>query len=163
MTSTVLRFILLGIVLTLSSACNSGATQPPVGIDLLAGLKSYQTVQEVQHSLRLPATQWRVIEDSGTNKGSTTRARFDTVTVEIDGYRLAELTGVLRLEFLNDRLMATLFYPYDLAAFKARFQVPTETKLGQVRWGRDYKERVYLALEDARLRGEFMKWIRDNT
>lgn len=69
--------------------------------------------------------------------------------------------GTLRLEFLNDRLMAAWFFPDNPAAYAIPLQeVPQSDSATKLRRGKDHRGKDYLIWEDERLRQEFFDWIK---
>jgi hypothetical protein len=81
--------------------------------------------------------------------------------------------GDLRLEFVDNELAATWFFPADVARFEVeiakQWAVTTSgqpTRLGvatELRAAVDYRGKKYWAWEDANLRQKVERWIKRST
>lgn len=71
------------------------------------------------------------------------------------------MQGTLRLEFLNDELMATWFYPKDPTRYRASLGPQDgRDEFATMSHGADYLKREYVLWEDVRLRKQLDEWIR---
>ncbi|MCA1791647.1 MAG: hypothetical protein LC667_17885 [Thioalkalivibrio sp.] len=113
---------------------------------------------------------WRDIEDSNGLPPGDPRPPFHIRRVSLLDYDHLGTRGELVLEFFNDRLMSTRFYPVDLAGYLRRLQaeVPSLTSdtaaelppYTKVRIGVDYWDRGFVVWEDRRLVDELSLWIK---
>lgn len=112
-----------------------------------------------------------VVEDSHLGPADR-RPRFDVYTVSQKGFTHLGQVGELVLQFFNDRLMETRFFPDNVDAYlaalanaavdlrqqsEAEATVPPYTRLSTAI---DYKKRRYVAWEDVRLAEEMKLWIK---
>ena len=145
---------------------------------LLADIPSGISPDAARRSLNVAADNWTVIEDSHLPPGDK-RPRSDVLIVEVRAFTHCGVTGVLGLQFYNDRLTATLFYPEDLPAYlhglaakgihfePPHSQADVRAQAREVRLAprtriwlyRDYKDRDYIGWEDVKLIGEQNRWI----
>lgn len=156
-------------------ACVRVADGPPA--KLLDGFRSFQTPDEAR-LLILPSSQWAVI-DSAKRQGSTGAPRFEKQTVRLAPYSSFGCTGYLLLQFLNGRLMETVFYPDDLRLYRealvregfdlgpdagasAPVLVSPSTPRSNVRVfaARDFQDRAYISWLDTRLEREYLDLVR---
>jgi hypothetical protein len=127
---------------------------------LAASLGSMQSSEATKAKLQAAGwTNWRVIESPSTQPPKN-RPPLQILTMEADGSDL-DVVGTLRLEFLNDQLMATWFYPKDLARYRSALEKEAKRdELTSIKYGTDYQKRDYVLWEDVRLRKELDDWIR---
>lgn len=136
---------------------------------LIDGLVSYQSAKDVRR--QLAPLSWEVVEDS--HLGPTDqRPRFDVYTVSLKKFTHLGQVGELVLQFFNDRLMETRFFPDNVDAYlaalanagvdlrqqsEAEVTVPPHTRLSTAI---DYRKRRYVGWEDIRLAEEMKRWIK---
>ncbi len=151
---------LLGCARTPSFTERSSESSP-----LAVGFSSYAAIDEVRSLLGdSPVT---VVEDSRLPPGDQ-RPPFNILVLSISFEHLDQ-SGKLRLEFFNDRLMSTSFYPDDLETY---LEVLNDSGVILDRGGRckiapyteiwkstDFNNRGYVNWEDERLQKEFDDWI----
>jgi hypothetical protein len=77
---------------------------------LINGFESYQSIEKVKAMFKNDTSSWIVIEDS---KSGNDNAPFNIYTVEIKNYSHLGFIGDLRLDFFNNRLEETWFYPVE--------------------------------------------------
>ena len=73
---------------------------------LINGIESYQSIEEAKKQFPV----WEEIEQS-TLGPRDKRPRFDIYKVSIKNYSHLGISGELHVQFFNDRLMETWFYP----------------------------------------------------
>lgn len=168
------EFVLLVWALVLivcTGSCDSSPTSfsevPDTRTALIGGLMSYQSVEHVRRELA--ALSWEVVEDSHLGANDR-RPRFDVYTASLKGFVHLGQVGELTLQFFNDRLMETRFFPKDVDAFLAALanagvdlrRQSDATALPHTRlWtAMDYKKRRYVGWEDVRLADEMKFWIK---
>jgi hypothetical protein len=137
---------------------------PPAS--LLGSFESYASPSEVR---KLLASQLviAVVEDSKL-PADDSRPRFDVLELRIENYEHLGHRGELRVQFLNERLLSTWFYPDSYDSYIATLRrsgltpVSVTTRVGQYTdlWTyRDFEDRPYVAWEDIRLADEQRRWI----
>src|SRR4249919_2643437 len=83
----------------------AGRTKP---VKLRFGVASYATVEQAR--VQFPAeSSWRVDARPSAARGRC--SRFDQTYVTVAPFTTDGFTGHLRLDFINNRLYAVLFYP----------------------------------------------------
>ena len=132
---------------------------------LLSGLLSYSTPEEASRALGNP--QWTVTEDSRLAPNDR-RPPFSILSAVIRSYQHKGHRGELHLTFFNSRLMSTVFYPQDAAAYRARIgDFPSRDNLRGELWSKhlrvwsavDYRQREYFLWGDDRLLDQRERWI----
>lgn len=137
---------------------------------LVDPFESYESISTVQQRLKNSGYIWIVIENGATVAENENRPPFDIHVIRVDRCSNLGFEGALRLEFFNNRLMATWFYPKTFSSNRALIEGShTELRTGQatiigrytrIEFGIDHERRDYVAWEDSRLREEFYLWIR---
>src|SRR4051794_37531300 len=162
------RPVLLFLSCLLLGACqNSGTTE------LIDGLSSYQSRQEVRKQLDASgAGNWS--EDRNTVLPSDPRPKHDLVTLS-GHFRHLGQDGLLRLTFFNDRLMTAEFFPIDgsvyLSALRKQARgFPTGPKEQTVLSRRtsfsyyaDPGGNMRFVWEDPKLAKDWQDWVRVNS
>lgn len=139
-------------------------------VKLINGLESYLSINETKR--RLPS--WDVIEQSGL-KPQDKRPPFNIYKVAVKNYSHLGISGELHVQFFNNRLLSTWFYPDALDKYMQllkdkeglTFQksrdglkeaaIPPYTRI----WVQsDFKGQQYVGWEDTRLAREFNLWIK---
>ena len=162
-------YLALAAVLTVGACTErkdsySHVQNPPA--PLLGSFESYASPSQVRKLLpnQLAIT---VVEDSKLPAGDP-RPRFDVLDLRIEDYEHLGHRGELLVQFLNERLLGTWFYPdsYDsyIAALRHSGLAPVSetTRVGRYTdlWTyRDFEGRPYVAWEDSRLADEQRRWI----
>lgn len=170
MTHTLHRFcrrpLVLGLALLLClAACGEEnyTERLSPGTPLIAGFESYAT--RAQALARLPrGAAVKVVEDSALKPGDK-RPPFSIYRVAVAGYTVCGQVGELHLEFFNDRLLGTWFFPGDAPACHAALaaagqRVPGVSGNTMRVAAIDFFDRHYLMWEDARLREQIDHWIK---
>src|SRR5436190_1923866 len=93
------------IIIALTSGCGTKNDDSPL---MLGEFTSNQTISLVKLQLAKKGLDWVVIYDV-MNKG--TKAPYRTCSTKVAKFSHLNCTGELRLDFYNDRLMSTCFYP----------------------------------------------------
>lgn len=133
-----------------------GSVEP---VELAAAQKSMQSVEQTKEALvRGGWRGWRFV-DQPTGKPAEGRPKFELVSVEVEGLDRG-IEGILKLDFLNGRLMATWFFPKDINAYKAAAAAHSTSPAVALTFGTDYQQRPYACWEDVRLRKEMDDWIK---
>jgi hypothetical protein len=79
---------------------------------LINGIESYQNITELISYFKNDTTNWTFIEDSNSDKNNS-KPPFNIYIIEINNYSHLGYTGTLKLEFFNNRLMSTWYYPKE--------------------------------------------------
>ncbi len=157
---------LLGLLLLATSACRSNK----LPTTLIDSLYSYQSAQRVQRVLGVKRDTWEILQETHLLPGDK-RPPHSTLSALVKNYSHLGYTGELVLDFYNDQLMETHFYPSDLEGYRKaleqkqrfRFDQDLGAKLGPTKrmWiGKDEKKRRYVGCRDLRLRQEEDDWIK---
>lgn len=160
-----MKILLLIIFFLVMPGCGS-ATQPT---DLVAGIKSYSSPEEVQKLVKVGSKQWKILEDNKTPPNDK-RPPFHRLIISVDSFMDRGDRGEARFYFFNGRLSSILFYPSNPEQYKAAIEKSRNIslKLGvevnlpnhmKVRLDKDHTGRLYVAFEDAVLEGELRDWI----
>jgi len=138
--------------------------------ELISGIESYSSIDQINALLGDAAKNWDIIENSGKPSSNDSRPPFKIFTAVVHEYEYLGFTGDLKLSFFNDRLMSTVFYPTDFNGFvtRVRLTLPNLKEINpetlppatQVTIGTDYQKKQYVSWEDVRLVEEFSIWIR---
>jgi hypothetical protein len=153
------RYLLLLILTAVLFGCDRGHAPTP----LINDMRSGQSLEQVKALHELRNAKWETIE-KGSHAPDGTDDTFDVLRVATR-YRHLEFQGELILEFLNDKLMSTWFYPDDFDRYKASWDLsvagqPTplgeSLERGQTRiWTlEDFDGRHYAGWEDEALAEE---------
>ena len=141
---------------------------------LIDGFVSRQSAAEVEAKLQQSNAKFAVVEDSKDNeKGSVLRVPLSIRVLVVTGFTYLGMPGDLRLEFVNDELATTWFFPADTERFQAELgkRWPDATSgrpmrlhaASELRTSLDYQGKRYWAWEDLNLRQEVERWIKQNT
>ncbi|MGH9426391.1 MAG: hypothetical protein ACRD2L_08825 [Terriglobia bacterium] len=137
---------------------------------LINGVESYQSIEEARRMFPV----WEVVEQSSLGPKDN-RPPFSIYKVSIKRYSHLGIWGELHLEFFNNRLMETWFYPGSFDKYVDLLEKKEGLGLKEERDGlrgtivspythiwiyKDYKGRNYVAWEDTRLRREQRIWIK---
>jgi hypothetical protein len=156
------------VVALIVSACSPPEDFTTVASDperLLGGLMSYSAPEDVRRALGNP--EWTVREESRLAPNDR-RPPYSFLSVVIRPYEDKGDRGELLLTFFNSRLMSTVFYPHNPAAYRARLEeFPSRDNLrGELRsrhlrvWSAvDYGQREYFLWGDVRLLEQQTRWI----
>jgi hypothetical protein len=145
----------------------SSAVQTP----LIDGFVSRQSEAEVVGKLRRTNAKLSVIEDSNS-EGSASRPQLSIRVLSVADFTYLGEQGDLRLQFVNDSLGATWFFPDDPAGFQTEvakrwpaiadgrsLHLPVATEL---RTAMDFRGKKYWAWEDVNIRRQLRRWIKEN-
>ena len=137
---------------------------------LIAPFESYENISVVQRRLKTNGLSWSLIEDNSTVSKGSKRPPFHIYVIRVNAFKDSGHEGDLRLEFFNDRLMATWFYPEGFTSYRAVVEARYPEILGKqsitvgqytrIAFARDYEARDYIAWEDIRLREQVDLWIK---
>ena len=146
------------LVVSCGRDAKTASAIPPT--ELAASLNSTLPSEVVKAQLQTAGwSRWTIIESPPDNDR---RPALQVLSVETQGTDRG-VAGTMRLDFLDDRLMATWFYPTELAKYRdavAKAEKGSNTSITQ---GTDYKGRSYVVWEDVRLRKELDNWIRSKS
>jgi hypothetical protein len=146
---------------------------PAVRTPLIDGFVSRQSTAEVEAKLRQAAATVTVLEDGRTTEQrSKFRTPLSLRVLNVAGFSYLGVQGDLRLEFVDDELAATWFFPDDPVRFdgeigkqrpSAASGPPTRLHAAtDLRVDVDYRGRKYWAWEDVNLRQKVDRWIKKN-
>ena len=134
---------------------------------LMDGFESYQSVEQMEKYLKARSLKYskKFLDPSG---GSRPPFRMDTITVY--DFRHLGIKGELLLQFFNNRLMETLFFPSDtsnyimqLEADGIRLPHNREVKFDKytlICASRNSDGREYVTWQDKRLTNEIDIWVK---
>jgi hypothetical protein len=137
---------------------------------LINGVESYVSIDQAKSEL--PA--WEVLEQSSL-KPKDRRPPFNIYKVSVKNYSHLGISGELHMEFFNNRLLSTWFYPEDFDKYMALLKEKEGLTFQESQHGsrearmaphtrvwtqKDYKERQYVGWEDTRLGDELNLWIK---
>jgi hypothetical protein len=92
-------------------------TEPPSKpTPLVPGLDSFMSPDQVRDRLRA-GEGWKVSERSGLPKGDR-RPPFNILAIDVSAHTNLGIPGRLRLNFFNNRLQSTQFFPSDLNKYR---------------------------------------------
>lgn len=140
---------------------------------LVEGFISRQKTADVESALRRAGLIITVLEEgSGNAPQSKARPALSIRVLRASPFRLWDLVGDLRLEFINEELASTWFYPRDPAQFRTELRRrglsvdrSRPLRLGsttELRTGVDFSGAEYWAWEDVLLRAAVERWIKQN-
>lgn len=162
---------LIGLVVS----CDNGSMESFVSVrsdraKLLAPFESYASISDVEEILKSRGLVWQVIEKESTIAKGERRPPFNVYIIRVGNFTHLGFEGKLRLEFFNNRLMATWFYPTNLSAYRKvieehypELRAKQASMVGKntgIEFGTDHEKHDYIAWEDVRLRDEFSLWIK---
>lgn len=167
-----LRPMMLLCLVAALQACGNGTEQgtgeSQTGVPLIEPFRSYSSVDSVQLLLTAKALSWAEIENSSFAPGDR-RPQFHVQVLEALSETSLGLPGRLRLEFLNNRLVRTMFIPVDSEAYRRRLfdaypGLAGEQSLDVGPWTSltigEYLGALHVSWVDTRLRDEMRRWIR---
>lgn len=140
---------------------------------LMEGFNSRQKAAEVENAMSREGHSVTVLEE-GANDATKSKARMPLSVriLRVSPFKLWDLTGDLRLEFVDGELASTWFYPVDATRFGAEvekrgFSVMPSKPLRlhpatELRSDVDFKGAKYWAWEDVNLRQKVEQWIKQN-
>lgn len=137
---------------------------------LIDPFESYESISIAQQRLKNSGFTWTVIENNATLAKGETRPPFHIYVIRVDNFSSRGVDGALRLEFFNDRMMATWFYPKNFSFYRTLLEKRyPKLRAGQaaiidqytrIEFGIDHEGHNYISWEDSRLREEFNLWIK---
>lgn len=139
-------------------------------VELLPGLRSHMSSEQVRTSALKDADRWSVLEDTRTASNDK-RPPFHILKVAVGHYSDLGEPGVLHLQFFNDRLLSVTFYPRDERKYLAELrekrgvvveksQKVTTDRVVSVRYASDYRGQPYVSYSDQMLEEELTSWIK---
>jgi hypothetical protein len=130
---------------------------------LIADLKSYSSIEDVRGMIG--AKGWHVLDEPRPTVNDA-RPRFDHVTVDARANYCGQ-AGVLRLQFINELLVSTMFTPPNLdecmkqLANGGAFTTSGTDDGSRYFWlGRSLENKPFVGIMDSRLQREIDAWIR---
>jgi hypothetical protein len=171
------RLVLFGYVAALAGvACRDEADVDHARFrdeptPLIDGFMSRQRAFKVEKSLRDIGISVTILEDGATHgHRSRMRPSLSVRVVSATGFSYLGVRGDLRMEFVDDELAATWFYPDNADRFESEIgkRYPAITSGGaillqpatELRAGVDYRALKYWVWEDIALRHKIDSWIR---
>ncbi len=141
---------------------------------LIDGFVSRQNAADVEAKLRQENAKISVIEDSKSNEQpSRFRSPLSIRVLRVAGFTYLGIQGELLLEFVDDELYATWFFPTDVARFEVEIgkqlltvalNQPVRLHAATELWTDvDYRGRKYWAWDDVNFRKKTECWIKRNT
>lgn len=167
-----------GVIVSLTFVCTSGlwgcteskdayAHQRFPHAALIDGFESYISAAEARR--RLPSgLPVRVLFEWKMTAGDR-RPRFDELTLRVSGFEHVGVKGDLDLEFVNDRLVRTMFSLPNCSAYLQALR-PAGARVSENRWrsgftevwtltSQDSKRGACAAWGDVRLSEEAQRWV----
>lgn len=137
---------------------------------LIASFESYENISTIQQRLKTTGLTWSLVENNSTVSKDSRRPPFHIYVIKVHAFKDSGQKGDLRLEFFNDRLMATWFYPENFTSYRSAIEERYREIRGKqslvlpqhvrITFARDYEDRDYIAWEDIRLREQVDLWIK---
>lgn len=136
--------------------------------NLIEPFQSYMGVEVVESLLSRQGLSWKVLDDNNTVKEGESRPPFRVYILAVENFQSFGFNGVLVLQFFNNRLLSTSFYPESPDRYKEEIQsrfslgAAKETRLDDktvLKADFNYEDRFYVRWEDVRLSEELTKWI----
>ena len=148
---------------------NSAKSSP-----LVNGIESLSSPKDLQSRPDMARLHWSEIEGS---RSSPSDARFSEYVAVVDGYSVDGFPGALRLDFVNEHLISTWFYPDDFNGFVAHLQhegIRIDSKNRSEDWhvpgtatviriGLDHQTKNYVSWEDEQVSSLVDRWITKNS
>lgn len=171
------RLVIIGFIAAIAaigcrSERDSGDIRSHAGpTPLIDGFNSRQRSSEVEKMIRNTGMTVAVLEKGATDgQQSKLRPPLSIRVLSVTEFSYLGMRGDLRLEFIDDELAATWFYPKDADRFDAemkkrgsavepgspiRLHAATELRVDV-----DYRGQKYWAWEDINLRQKVERWIK---
>lgn len=138
-------------------------------IELITGIRSCLTSEEIRKFTNLKNYNWITIENEKLKQGDP-RPDFEILKIKIQDYNDLGIDGDLVLEFFNNKLMSTCFYPADVNEYLINLEYVRGiiiTKEGQkiylqkcqIYYGKDFNNLIYIEWADKRLLKEYNNWL----
>lgn len=171
----VLPRALLGVAALSIVACRTVRVAEGPPTPLIDGLTSFQTPDQAEQALPSELRPWSVVENVN-REGPQGAPPFRKLIVRVGAFSHQGQSGELLLQFHNERLMETVFYPQKPEAYLASLkqagfkftglQEPTTpvqplqpSPYTKITISRDAKGRLYISWIDTRLSDEYHDWI----
>lgn len=146
--------------------CNE---RQPTPVELVFGLKSYSSIEEVKSRITQEGGNWGVVENNSLN-AQDVRPKYEYIRVETNIFSDADHHGKTLLSFYNGRLMSVWFYADDWASYKKYLEEKRNIVINGNTWdsisgnvhswiATDHAGKYYIAWEDIPLADEMKKWI----
>ena len=146
--------------------CNDSQSVP---VDLVFGLKSYSSIDEVKSNITQKGGNWSVVE-SNTLGSQDVRPKYEYIRVATDLFSDADHHGKTLLSFYNGRLMSVWFYADNWGRYKKYLEERRNLVIKDNAWenisgnvhswiSTDHAGRLYIAWEDVSLSDAMKKWI----
>lgn len=158
---------IVALALWLVVACSEVPKTGPT--PLIGPLQSHMQAEVAREKLGAATSEWIVIEQSSLPEGDQ-RPRFDIERFRVTRFEHLGVAGELVLEFFNDRLMSTSFFPNEWEAYVERLEehIGQSLEEGQdleigshtrLFLGPTFHDRRYVGWVDAGLASEKNTWI----
>lgn len=82
---------------------------------------SFRTEAEIYEYLNLHKVEWKIVYDS-TSSYDKLRPEFSEKRIRVANYRTLDTLGTLELDFNNNRLYQTTFFPSELNRYRVNFK-----------------------------------------
>lgn len=128
----------------------------PVPLPLFGDFQSYSSVAQTTAGLTKLSLTWREVKRSA---GDSRYPAYDWVTIDAGPVDFASCRGTLELQFFNDRLMQTLFFPGSDCNLAHAETVAKEKTRASLTMGTALGGRRYLAWADPVLAKENQAWL----
>lgn len=137
---------------------------------LIGGIESYWSIEDLEKHLRKASLSWELKRGSRPGPGDK-RPPFIVDTVTIKNYSHLGFSGELVVEFFNNRLVGTKFWPQEIDKY-IKHLASTEkldivgnqevmlSKYTRIWIAVDYLGEKYVGWEDVRLNKEMETWIK---
>jgi hypothetical protein len=137
---------------------------------LIDGIESYWSVEDLENHLRRKSVAWEIKRGSRPAPEDK-RPPFIVDTVTIKNYSHLGFSGELVVEFFNNRLVGTKFWPQKIDRYVKRLastekldiignQEVMVSKYTRIWVAVDHLGRSYVGWEDVRLNNEMEIWIK---
>jgi hypothetical protein len=146
--------------------CNQRRTTP---VELVFGLKSYSSIDEVKSKITREGGDWNVVENN-TLSAQDVRPKYEYIRVATNIFSDADHHGKTLLSFYNGQLMSVWFYADDWGSYKKYLEEKRNVAINDNTWDyisgnmhnwitTDYAGKYYIAWEDITLAEAMKKWI----
>lgn len=166
-------FVFDSIALVVAGCRQRESSELGEATPLINGLMSHQSASEVEEVLRRAGIPTVVLEkEESEQERPRLRSALSVRVLSAAEYQHLGVRGDLRLEFVDDQLAATWFFPHDVQRFDAEMKkrgltvqpgVPVRMHgATELRAAMDFRGRHYWAWEDINLRARVENWIKKN-
>ncbi len=135
---------------------------------LIAGFSSHSIPQEVSASM--PALTRITVLENSRHPARGDCPRFDIYTIAASGWSHLGFSGTLELNFVNEALYRTSFYPDSIEAYLNRLEttglkISAQTTVvnnssATIRYATNWNKQKYVSWTDRKISEELKSWIR---